>query len=57
MPEPPGEGDHLRDRRPGRGPVTPRQLLAVVRDPRFTEPLRYADEYPVRKKDTPVRGG
>ncbi|WP_157869981.1 MULTISPECIES: hypothetical protein [unclassified Streptomyces] len=38
-------------------PVTPDQLLAVVRDPRFTDLLKYADAYPVQKKGAPVRGG
>ncbi|MFF8375160.1 hypothetical protein ACF07V_03365 [Streptomyces sp. NPDC015661] len=38
-------------------PVTPDQLLTVVRDARFTDLLKYADEYPVQKKSTPVRGG
>ncbi|MFJ9429293.1 hypothetical protein ACIRQY_06460 [Streptomyces sp. NPDC101490] len=38
-------------------PVTPGQLLAVVRDPRFTELLKYADEHPVQPKGSPVRGG
>ncbi|MFI1654037.1 hypothetical protein ACH4ZU_03730 [Streptomyces sp. NPDC020472] len=38
-------------------PVTPDQLLAVVRDARFTDLLKYADEYPVQKKGAPVRGG
>ncbi|MEU8539552.1 hypothetical protein AB0C52_06045 [Streptomyces sp. NPDC048717] len=38
-------------------PVTPAQLLAVVRDQRFTELLHYADEYPVQRKGEPVKGG
>ncbi|MEV4425070.1 hypothetical protein ACN9M0_21385 [Streptomyces sp. R-07] len=32
-------------------------LLTVVRDPRFTDLLKYADEYPVQKKGAPVQGG
>ncbi|MFF0478362.1 hypothetical protein [Streptomyces sp. NPDC004284] len=38
-------------------PVTPDQLLTVVRDARFTDLLKYADAYPVQEKDAPVRGG
>ncbi|MCZ0980791.1 hypothetical protein O1L60_22375 [Streptomyces diastatochromogenes] len=38
-------------------PVTPDQLLTVVRDARFTELLKYADAYPVQEKDATVRGG
>ncbi|MFF0423181.1 hypothetical protein [Streptomyces sp. NPDC004520] len=38
-------------------PVTPDQLLTVVRDARFTELLKYADAYPVQEKDATVQGG
>lgn len=38
-------------------PVTADQLLAVARDDRFTNLVKYADENPVQEKSTPVRGG
>ncbi|MFD0143721.1 MULTISPECIES: hypothetical protein [unclassified Streptomyces] len=39
-------------------PVTPEQLLAVARDSRLLDLVRYADEHPVEKKDAPpVQGG
>ncbi|WP_369145857.1 hypothetical protein [Streptomyces sp. R44] len=38
-------------------PVSPGQLLTVVRDARFTDLLTYADAYPVQEKSTPVEGG
>ncbi|MDX2647980.1 hypothetical protein PV341_31300 [Streptomyces sp. PA03-1a] len=38
-------------------PVTAGQLLAVVRDRRFLDLVRYADAHPVEKKQIPVLGG
>ncbi|MEU6987215.1 hypothetical protein ABZ946_27875 [Streptomyces sp. NPDC046324] len=39
-------------------PVTPEQLVAVARDTRLMDLVRYADENPVEKKEAPpVRGG
>ncbi|WP_329117362.1 hypothetical protein [Streptomyces sp. NBC_01353] len=38
-------------------PVTADQLLAVARDDRFTNLVKYADENPVQEKSTPVSGG
>ncbi|MFB7290730.1 hypothetical protein [Actinacidiphila glaucinigra] len=38
-------------------PVTPAQLLAAVRDPRFLDLVRYADANPMEKKQISVMGG
>ncbi|MEU6881895.1 hypothetical protein [Streptomyces sp. NPDC046712] len=39
-------------------PVTPEQLVAVARDTRLMDLVRYADENPVEKKETPpIQGG